>query len=102
MIVASTVMKVIYDREKLKQAAQRALSKSWQSAKNFSVSSRNIMLNVSRHSSVLNLSRHGPGVGGSGSGGGRGSNGTASGSQKNPMGFTSKDWNFLNAVVDKE
>ena len=107
MIVALTIMKVIYDREKLKQAAQRALSVSWQSARNFSVSSKNLMSNVSRHSSVFNRSRHGRRSGSCGGSvgsndrtGGRNSGG--GGSRKDPMGLTAKDWKELNALVDEE
>ena len=59
MIVSLTVMKVIYDREKLKEAAQRQLSNSWQSACRLSQASRNLILDVSKGSvDLLNLSRH--------------------------------------------
>ena len=104
MIVALTIMKVIYDREKLKQAAQRALSVSWQSARNFSVSSKNLMSNVSRHSSVFNRSRHGrrSGSGGGSSNDRAGVRNSGGGSRKNPMGLTAKDWKDLNALVDEE
>ena len=104
MIVALTVMKVFYDREKLKQAAQRALNVSWQSARNFSVTSRDLMLNVSRHSSVFNRSRHGrrSGSGGGSSNDGAGVRNSGGGSRKNPMGLTAKDWKDLNALVDEE
>ena len=66
-------MKVIYDREKLKEAAQRALSKSWQSARHLSQSSRNLFLDVSRNSvDLLNLSRHRHGTADAGSNDGGG------------------------------